>query len=108
MTPAPGSKAPSFLRRKWTNLRSMQESQRVYILGEFARVRGLMPLLMKRRNGEPWTKEEREILMRQLRALSNLSPYLIPLVMPGGVLLLPILAWWLDRRRRHRKNKDIQ
>jgi len=86
----------------------MQENQRLYILGEFAKVRGLMPLLMKRRNGERWTKEERAILLRQLRALSNLSPYLIPLVMPGGILVLPLLAWWLDRRRQNRKDKDIQ
>lgn len=96
------------MQRRWTSLRSIQENQRLYILGEFAKVRGLMPLLMKRRNGERWTKEERTILLRQLRALSNLSPYLIPLVMPGGILVLPILAWWLDRRRRRRKDKDIQ
>lgn len=94
------------MRRRWTSLRSMQENQRVYILGEFAKVRGLMPLLMKRRNGERWTKEERAILLRQLRALSNLSPYLIPLVMPGGILVLPFLAWWLDRRRQNRKDTE--
>lgn len=89
-------------------LRAMQENQRLYILGEFAQVRGLIPLLMKRRNGEPWTKEDRAILMRDLRALSNLSPYLIPLLMPGGVLLLPLLAWWLDRRSQRRTDKDPQ
>jgi hypothetical protein len=31
--------------------------------------------------------------------LSTLSPYLVVLVMPGGLLALPALAWWLDRRR---------
>ena len=86
----------------------MQENQRLYILGEFSKVRGLIPLLMKRRNGERWTKEDRAILLINLRALSNLSPYLIPLIMPGGIFLLPILAWWLDRRRRDRQDKDTQ
>ncbi|BBI99841.1 hypothetical protein FGKAn22_15340 [Ferrigenium kumadai] len=65
-------------------------------------MRGLMPLLMKHRNGERWSEEERAVLLRDLRALSNLSPYLVPLVMPGGVLLLPVLAWWLDRRHHRR------
>ncbi len=68
-------------------------------------MRGLLPILMKPRNGEKWSKEDRQILLRDLRALSHLSPYLIPLLMPGGVLMLPILAWWLDQRRRMRKNK---
>jgi len=40
-----------------------------------------------------------------LRALSNLSPYLIPILMPGGVLMLPLLAWWIDRRRKAREDK---
>lgn len=106
--PPPDSKALSPLQRRWSSLRSLQESQHQYILEEFSRVRGLIPLLMKRRNGERWTKEERVMLVRNLRALPNLSPYLIPLIMPGGLLLLPLLAWWLDRRRRHRKDSDAR
>ena len=82
----------------------MQESHRLHIHNELSHVRGLIPILMKRRNGEQWSKEERRILLRDLRALSNLSPYLIPLLMPGGVLMLPVLAWWMDRRRKRRKN----
>ena len=61
---------------------------------------------MKHRNGEQWSREERELLLRDLRALSNLSPYLIPILMPGGVLVLPLLAWWIDRRSKGRENKD--
>lgn len=86
-------------------MRSVHESHRLYIRGELAQVRGLIPILMKRRNGEQWSEEERAMLQRNLRALSNLSPYLIPLIMPGGVLMLPLLAWWLDYRRNGRKNK---
>ncbi len=82
----------------------MQENQRLYIRDELSQVRGLIPILMKRRNGEKWSAEDRKVLQRDLRALSNLSPYLIPLVMPGGILMLPVLAWWLDYRRKGRGN----
>lgn len=105
---SPISTPPSPLRRGWSELRAMHETQRVYILGEFTKVRDLLPLLMKRRNGGKWTKEERKALMRDLRAVSNLSPYLIPLIMPGGFLLLPLFAWWLDRRRRGRKDEHAE
>ena len=83
-------------------MRSMQESQRLYLHNELSLARDLIPILMKHRNGERWSKEERESLLRDLRALSHLSPYLIPALMPGGVLMLPLLAWWIDRRRKGR------
>jgi len=86
----------------------MQETQRLYIYSELSHARGLIPILMKRRNGEQWSKEERELLLRDLRALSNLSPYLIPILMPGGVLVLPLLAWWIDRRRKGRENTAVR
>ncbi len=80
----------------------MQKAERLRIRDELFQVRGLIPLLMKRRNGGKWSAEERATLLRDLRALSGLSPYLIPLLMPGGVLLLPLLAWWLDLRHKRR------
>jgi hypothetical protein len=43
-------------------------------------------------------------LIETLRALSNLSPYLFTLALPGSVLMLPLLAWWLDRRRGQRSH----
>ncbi len=83
----------------------MEETQRLYIHNELSQARELIPILMKHRNGEQWSKEERELLLRDLRALSHLSPYLIPLLLPGGVLILPLLAWWVDRRRKRREDK---
>lgn len=83
----------------------MHDRQRVYIRAEFSQVRGLLPVLMKRRNGGQWSAEDRAILLRDLRALSNLSPYLIPLILPGGILMLPLLAWWLDYRSKGRIDK---
>ncbi len=76
-----------------------QQRERVYIVAHMATVKGLMPLLMKRRNGNRWSRSERAALYNQLRALSYLSPYLITLALPGSFLMLPVLAWWLDRRR---------
>jgi len=65
-------------------------------------LRGLMPLLMKHRNGGTWTAREKAELLVQLRKLSRISPYLLFLLLPGSALLLPIYAWWLDRRRQPR------
>jgi len=42
-------------------------------------------------------------LQIHLRRLSNISPYLVVLALPGSFILLPALAWWLDRRR-HRSD----
>lgn len=85
-----------------------QQREREAILAEFVKVRGLMPLLMKKRNGAAWSRAERGELQRQLRALATLSPYLVILVLPGSFALLPVLAWWLDRRRQRRDDDRTQ
>lgn len=79
-----------------------QKRERERIVIEFARIRGLMPLLMKRRNGMRWNHDERQELQLQLQAMAYLSPYLVVLALPGSFLFLPALAWWLDRRRLNR------
>lgn len=79
-----------------------QKRERDVILGEFVKIRGLMPLLMKHRNGDSWSRAERILLQEQLRALAHVSPYLVILVLPGSFAILPVLAWWLDRRRGQR------
>lgn len=66
---------------------------------ELSKVKDAMPLLMKRRNGGCWTREEQRYLLERLRGLSYLSPYLLVLLLPGSFVLMPLLAWWLDRRR---------
>lgn len=82
----------------------LQERERKRILAEAVQIKGLMPLLMKHRNGQQWTKEERAELRVHLRHLSDLSPYLVLVVLPGAPVTIPLLAWWLDRRRLQRKN----
>lgn len=79
-----------------------QNRERKQLLEEMTKIRGLMPLLMKTRNGGGWTATERVILQEQLRALTHISPYLVVMVLPGSFVALPMLAWWLDRRRQNR------
>lgn len=78
---------------------STQKREARHVVTELLAVRGLMPLLMKSRNGNNWSAEEKAELIIQLRRLSRLSPYLFFLVVPGSALMLPAYAWWLDRRR---------
>lgn len=80
-----------------------QKRERDVLLREMAQVRGLMPLLMRHRNGGQWSREERQQLMGQLNALAHMSPYLVVLALPGSFMMLPVLAWWLDRRRQLRE-----
>ncbi len=84
-------------------LLAAQNRERQQLLAEMAKVRGLVPLLMKSRNGANWTPAERAALQGQMRALVHLSPYLVFMVLPGSFVALPILAWWLDRRRQNRR-----
>lgn len=72
------------------------------LLEEATQMRDLMPLIMKQRNGYKWTAEDRKQIRTKLRRLSKLSPYLVPLLLPGGFLMLPVLSWWMDRRRQKR------
>ena len=73
--------------------------EKAYLLNEMLQVKGLMPLLMKPRNGERWTAEDKTLLRQQLGRVARLSPYLFVLLMPGGFFIMPVLSWWLDRRR---------
>ena len=83
-----------------------QQRERDQVLAEVGRIKGLMPLLMKPRNGMRWTPDERTELTLQVRAVVRLSPYLALMILPGSFVLLPLLAWWLDRRRQKRDNAN--
>jgi hypothetical protein len=86
----------------WRQMVTTQRRQARRILAELIATRGIMPLLMKVRNGGHWTPDEKLELIRHLRRMVRLSPYLIVLLLPGSILILPIYAWWLDRRRVRR------
>jgi hypothetical protein len=78
------------------------DRERRYIRDELSKVKGLMPLLMKRRNSGKWTPEDLAEIRAKLGRLGGLSWYLAVLLLPGGFFALPAVAWWLDRRRERR------
>jgi hypothetical protein len=80
----------------------MVERERKFLGEELTRTQKIMPLLMKPRNGERWTPEEKRELAGHLKGLSGMGPYVALLLLPGGFALLPLLSWWLDRRRLRR------
>jgi len=91
----PRLRAPAPIKKAF----ELAEREKKHLLSEMVQVKGLMPLLMKPRNKLQWTPEDRAELRQHLQRLSKLSPYLVVVVMPGGFAMLPVLAWWLDRRR---------
>jgi hypothetical protein len=84
----------------WAYALQVRERQRLQ--SEMAQIGGLLPLLMKQRNGERWSAEDKRALREKMAKLADLSPYLVLFVAPGGFFALPALAWWLDRRRQKR------
>jgi hypothetical protein len=69
---------------------------------ELASMKGAWPLLMKQRRGGTWTPEDRQRLKGMVRSASSVSPYLFIWALPGSMLLLPFLAWFLDSRRKQK------
>jgi len=96
---------PGAIKRMVKSVWMLQERTRYSIRKEILQVNGLMPLLMKPRNGQPWTKAERAELLAHLRRISQLGLYITALAIPGTTLTLPLLAWWLDRRRTKRQTE---
>lgn len=94
--------------RFYDEMLASQIRERRRITQELMQIHGLFPVLMKPRNGERWSADEKTLLVFHLRELGSLSPYLIPVIMPGGLLILPVLAWWLDRRRGLRTDEPRQ
>ncbi len=73
------------------------------ILMEVLSIKGLMQILMKTRNtDEKWTKEEKKEIKMHLRNIAKIVPAVALFSLPGGSLLLPVLAEVLDRRRTRR------
>ncbi len=82
------------------------EREKNSLIFELVQVKGLMPLIMKKRNRERWTEQDKGELVAHFKRLSRISPYVAVVVIPGGLALLPVLAWWLDQRRVRRKQSD--
>ncbi|MGP1628308.1 MAG: hypothetical protein ACTS8S_01210 [Giesbergeria sp.] len=70
---------------------------------EIATMRGSVVWLIRQRRQGEWTATERAHLRDVMRSASSVSPYLVIWVIPGSLVLLPFLAWFIDRRRRRPK-----
>lgn len=87
-----------------TFLKTMIARNKELILSQVLAAKGLMRLLMKNRNtGEKWTRDEIREIRAHLRHIAMLVPGLIIFMLPGGSLLLPLLAEVLDRRKKIRR-----
>ena len=85
-------------------LKGLIAKNKEFILSQVLAVKGLMQLLMKNRNtGEKWTRDEIREIRAHLKHIAMLVPALTIFLLPGGSVLLPLLAEVLDRRKRIRR-----
>ncbi|SFE13615.1 hypothetical protein [Paracidovorax konjaci] len=74
---------------------------------ELATMRGSVVWLLRQRRQGHWSADERERLRGVMRSASSVSPYLLVWAVPGSMLLLPFMAWFIDRRRTAREQATI-
>jgi hypothetical protein len=73
------------------------------LLMEVLSIKGLMRVLMKPRNSdEKWTREEKKEIVGHLKNIAKIIPVVAVFSLPGGAILLPLLAEVLDRRKTRR------
>lgn len=92
------------------SLRDGHDEVKKSFMLEIIQVKGIVPLLMKRKNDQRWSPSDREELRRYLRRLSRLSPYFFFLVIPGSFMFLPFFVWWLRWRRKgsaYERNQQV-
>lgn len=88
------------LRRflKWIFLR-----YKAIFFQEAQNIQGFLFLLFKPINtNQKWSKGEKKLILKHLKRLSLYIPALIIFTLPGGSLMLPLLAEILDRRKTRR------
>jgi hypothetical protein len=74
--------------------------QREFILINVLEVQDLMRLIMKPRNsGQPWSRDEVGRIRAHIKTLVRLIPAFVVFLLPGGLVLLPVLSEVLDRRQ---------
>lgn len=88
--------APDWLARMAAG--AARERQRLH--DEVASIRNRWHLLTNQR-GRKWkAAEDGQHVVAMLRSATFVTPYVVVFVLPGSVILLPLLAWFLDSRRR--------
>lgn len=87
-----------------TFLKGLIAKNKEFILSQVLPAKDLMRPLMKNRNtGEKWTKGEIHEIQRHLKHVARIVPIVVIFLLPGGSVLLPILAEVLDRRKKTRR-----
>ncbi|MDH4418813.1 MAG: hypothetical protein QE485_16510 [Acidovorax sp.] len=72
---------------------------------EMATMKGSVVWLVQQRRQGNWTADERDHMRDVMRSASSVSPYLFIWVIPGSMLILPFMAWFLDRQRKRRERR---
>lgn len=72
---------------------------------EMATMKGSVVWLVQQRRQGNWDAVERARLRDVMRSASSVSPYLFIWVIPGSMLILPFMAWFLDRQRKRRERR---
>lgn len=78
--------------------------EKTRLRSELATMKGSVVWLVRQRRLGAWTATEREHLRNVMRSASSVSPYLVIWVVPGSLLVLPFMAWFIDRRRRSKNS----
>ena len=101
----PFHKAPLRSQVRPKRFAAPHRRERDRVLDQYPEIHGFLPLLMKQRNGGRWADHERHDLHWRLKRFVHISPYLALLLVPGSIVFLPVIAWWLDRRDAARSGK---
>ena len=77
--------------------------EKTRLRSELTVMKGSVVWLVRQRRLGHWSAQERTQLRQVMRSASSVSPYLIIWVIPGSMLLLPFLAWFIDHKRKGRR-----
>jgi hypothetical protein len=83
-------------------MRTAIEAWRRKAFGRLSPIQDFVRVLMKPRNGEAWSDEDRLFLRAGFQALGRLTPLFLLFLLPGGFALAGAYAWLIDRRRQRR------
>jgi hypothetical protein len=84
------------------------EKNKDLFLNEARQISGFMKLLMKERNAEGrWNDAERVQLKKYMKRVVAYIPLFCIFLLPGGLLLIPILAEVIDRRKEPRMAASV-
>ena len=75
---------------------------------EMATMKGSVRWLVQQRRQGQWSAQERSHLRDVMRSASSVSPYLFIWVIPGSMLILPFMAWFLDHQRKRRERREYR